>query len=351
MNISSRISGIGVYQPGRRITNDDVLALLRRHSEPYLDAESLELMIVDARDKLVRAGNVTRNWCEPDEYCTDIAYNASLMAIEDAGIGAEDLDMIIFTGMSKAFVEPATGHVLRHKLRALNANVIDTQDACTSFMKSIELAHGLILSGRYRKILVAAGERSFDWADFTCKTVDELKWKFGSLTIGDGAGAMIIEAADEPEYTAEPRHMRFFYKLADGAYSTCSIGLNHVAGERYKLFSNSKRLINTGYEMTVGILGDVFSSDEWKDYHYDNFFYHDVGTMVKEKVMKAFRENGLPEPEEKDSFFSEYGNVGSVSLPLMMWKAKNDGKLKRGNHCMYVCPAAGVQCGLWMFRF
>ncbi len=351
MNVTTRISGIGAYKPTRVVTNDDVLAMLKRFSEPYLNEESLTAMLADAREKLERAGNQVRNWCRPDEYCADIAYEASRVALADAGLDAEELDMIIFTGMSKAFVEPATGHVLRAKLKALNANVIDTQDACTSFMKSIELANGLIQSGRYNRILIAAGERSFDWADFTCKTVDELKWKFGSLTIGDAAGAMVLEATTEPEYIDETRHMRFFYHLADGAYGTCTIGLNHITGERYKLFSHSKRLISTGYEMTSSVLKDVFSQDEWKDFHCDVLFYHDVGKVVEGLIYKIIEENHIPVPEQRNSFFSDYGNVGSVSLPLSMWRVKTNGGLKRGDRCMYICPAAGVQCGVMMYTY
>ena len=176
---------------------------------------------------------------------TDIAYRAATAALQDAGLDARDLDLIIFTGMSKAFIEPATAHVLRHKLQALNANVIDTQDACTSFIKSIEIGHALISSGHYRHILIVAGERTFDWADMVCKTKDELAWKFGSLTIGDGAGAIILEATDETMYSEDDNHMKFSYELSDGQYHLCTIGLNYTLGERYKLYTHTPDLFKS----------------------------------------------------------------------------------------------------------
>ena len=98
----------------------------------------LSALMEKAAHNLEKAGSVIRHWCREDEYCTDIAKQASLKAMEEAGVDPADIELIIFTGMSKAFVEPATANVLQHELGALNANVIDTQDACSSFIKSIQ---------------------------------------------------------------------------------------------------------------------------------------------------------------------------------------------------------------------
>lgn len=351
MQATARISGIGAYAPGRKVYNDDVLDLLEKNSAPYLAESDLELIVSKSAEKLERAGSKVRNWCHEDEYCTDIALQASKMALEDAGIDAEELDLIIFTGMSKALVEPATGHILRHELKAVNANVIDTQDACTSFLKSMELAQSLVKTGAYSKILITAGERSYDWADFTCKTKEELAWKFGSLTIGDAAGAIIIQSTTEPEYTEDDRHMNFFYKLADGAFSACTIGLNHRVGERYRLFSHSTRLISIGEQMTSQLLPEVFSQEPWRDIELDNMFFHDVGNMVDDIILSILDKVNVAVPETRRPFFPEYGNVASVSLPLGLWLAKEDGRLKKGNMAAYICPAAGVQTGLMFFKY
>ncbi len=351
MQATARISGIGAYAPERKVYNDDVLDLLEKNSAPYLQDSDLELILSKSAEKLERAGSKVRNWCNEDEYCTDIALQASKTALEDADMGPEELDLIIFTGMSKALVEPATGHILRHELKAINANVIDTQDACTSFLKSIELAHSLIKTGAYSKILIAAGERSYDWADFTCKTKEELAWKFGSLTIGDAAGAIVIQSTIEAEYIEDDRHMKFFYKLADGAFSACTIGLNHRVGERYKLFSHSTRLITIGEEMTSKLLPEVFSQEPWKNTKFDNMFFHDVGNMVDGIILSILEKINIEVPDTRMPYFSDYGNVASVSLPLGLWLAKKDGRLKKGNMAAYICPAAGVQTGLMFFKY
>jgi len=349
MKTTSRITGIGAYIPERQITNDDVLGYLRDSSEAYLSDEELEKVMSKAKYMLTRSGSDIRYYCDERQYCTDIARVASERALEDAGINPMDLDLIIFTGMSKAFIEPATAHVLRNELGAFNANVIDTQDACTSIMKSAEIANSLIKTGAYKNILIAAGERSFDWADFRCKTVDELAWKFGALTIGDGAGALVLQETSDEKYVEDPHHMDFAYQLTKGTYSICSIGLNYRIGDRYKLYSHSSKLIRAGLTAILEMLPKKLSEEKYQDFQYDNLFIHDIGKVIDDMVLPAIKAAEIHVPDNYRSFFGKFGNVGSVSLPLQLWMAKNDGRLAEGNKAVYICPAAGVQAGMMAF--
>jgi len=351
MSVTSRISGIGVYIPARKISNDDVLQMLKQRSAPYLNGDDLDAVLETAHEKLAKAGNVTRYWCEEDEYCPDIAYRASMAALEDAGVAAGQIDLIIFTGMSKAFVEPATAHVLRHKLRALNANVVDTQDACTSFVKSIEIGHALIRSGHYRRVLIVAGERTFDWADMVCKTRDELAWKFGSLTIGDGAGAIILEATDDDVYMEDRNHMKFSYQLSDGQYHLCTIGLNYSLGERYKLFTHTPNLFKAVYLVTKECVKNHFQNTASHAAVYDNLFFHDVGKFAHSLMLSLLDDASITVRYPDSTFYPEYGNVASVSLPLSMWRAREKGQFKKGNLAICVVPASGTQCGMVSLRY
>ncbi len=349
--IASRIRGVGAYVPERKISNEDVLEMLRAGSAEYLDETASEKLIERAKCTLAKSGNVTRYWCDEEQYCSDIARVAAERALEDAGIDAKDLDLIIFTGMSKAFVEPATAHILRHELGATRANVIDTQDACTSFMKSMELADSLIKNGNYRTILIATGERTYDWADFACKTLDEFSLKSAALTIGDAAGAVVLQATQDPFYVENPKHMRFFYRIMDGTYATCHIGLNYRFGERYRLSSHSSQLVRTGLQAVMDLLVERLKEDEWRDLRYDNLFLHDIGKIIDQLVLPFLREANLCIPETYRSFFPEYGNVACASFPLGLWLAKEDGRIKPGNLGVFVCPAAGVQGGVMVFSY
>lgn len=223
-------------------------------------AKELDALIAEAEDKLVKVGSKTRYYCEDDEYCTDIALKASRDALKDAGVKAE-------------------------------------------------------------RILIASGERSFDWADFTCKTPGELVWKFASLTIGDGAGALVVEKSEDDRYAEDPHHFQFFYRIFSEQFNTCTIGLNYYCGERYRLYSHSKNLIKAGRKATVELIEQML---------------RDADAYIEGK---------------KKAFFPNFGNVGSASLPIAMCLAQDDGKLKPGNRIFVVVPAAGVQCGIMSFRY
>jgi 3-oxoacyl-[acyl-carrier-protein] synthase-3 len=351
MGIGTKIAGMGMYIPSIKVDNKKVIDLLRNQSRAYLQPNELDALIFEAEDKLEKVGSKTRYYCEQDEYCIDIALKASKAALEDAKIEAEELDMIFFTGMSKAFVEPATAHVLKHELKAKNANVLDTQDACISFIKTLELADALIKTGKVKRVLIASGERSYDWADFTCKTPSELIWKFASLTIGDGAGALVVEKTDQSGYVRDKHHFRFFYKLYSEHFNACTIGLNYYYGERYKLYSHSKKLIEVGRKATAELIQEVFSNGAWKAYKYDNLIFHNVGNIVDGLIEQMLKDADAYIEGKSKAFFPNLGNIGSASLPVALCLARQEKKLKRGNRVFVIVPAAGVQCGIMSFRY
>ncbi|WP_295442800.1 hypothetical protein [uncultured Thiodictyon sp.] len=347
-----RIAGIGAYVPSRVATNDEVLGYLRDQSAPYLSPEDCEALVNTARRKLLNSGCRERHWSAPDEWCTDLARMAAARALEDAAIHPEELDLIIFAGMAKAFVEPATAHVLRHELAATNASLFDLGDACTGIMKGLEVAGALISTGKYRTILVTAGERIFEWADYRCKSLDELTWKFGSLTIGDAGGALIVQATDAPDFVDDPRHWQFFYSFVDDSYSTCNMGLSHRVGEHYRLYSHSTRLFRQGRAAGEALCARLFADPTWREHQYENIFLHEVGNVVCNTAFAILRRIGAHIPlDTYRSVWPEHGNVATASLPLGMWYAKQEGRLRRGNRVAFYCPAAGVQAGIMFFRY
>ncbi len=352
MNKAAKITGVGSYLPERVVTNQEVIGILADKSRAYLSPADLETLVSKAAHKLERAGNHTRRWCAPDQWCTDIAALASRKALERAGIGAGELDLIIFTGMSKAFVEPATAHVLRNELGATRADVIDTQDACTSFAKSLHIADSLIRAGRCERVLVAVGERTFDWADFRCKTIEELRWKFGSLTIGDAAGAVVLEATEDPVYTDDPLHFDLDVHIISGTHAHCHIGLNHSLGERYRLFSNSSALVRTAMQASTELMIRRLKREpELAKQHFDLLLFHDIGAFIGEQVLPGVRMLLTGIPEHYDSFYAETGNIASASFPIGLDRAFEAGELERGQLVIFGCPAAGVQAATLTFRY
>lgn len=351
-SVAPMIAGVGAYFPERVVTNDEVLGFLRDQSTPYLSPEDGAKLMENAALKLSKCGSVQRRWCAPDEWCTDIARKASVEALADADIGAEELDLIIYAGMARAFVEPATAHVLRSELKATNANVFDLGDACAGMIKALEVAGALIKTGAYKTILIATGERTYDWADFRCKTVDELSWKFGSLTVGDAAGALIVKATEDPASAEAPTHWRCFNVIMPDSYATCNIGLNHRIGQRYTLNSHSTRLFYQGREVGITLFQNMMADPRWAEFTCDNVFLHEVGEAVTATAFQLISQSGMcPKEANYRSFYAQHGNVATASLPLAMSYAKREERLKRGSTIAFYCPAAGVQAAMIMFRY
>lgn len=346
-----RIAGIGSYIPERLMRNDDVLERLRTSSQSYLEPAQLETLLAKARHKMEKAGCRDRYWCAPEQWSPDIAAHASRAALKDAGIAPSELDFIIYTGMAKALLEPATAHILKAAIGADNANVIDTQDACVAFIKSLDLASALIQTGRIRNALVVCGERDSDFANFRCKTPEELDWTFGSLTIGDGAGAFVLQETTDEAYVSDPAHWQFRYKLRPNSWSTCTVGLNYSHGEFGRINSHSRRLFEQGQEVGNALVRQVFSEDQFRGIKFDNLFCHEVSRAVEEAFLAGLGAAGVAIPPTHRSFFPEFGNVGSASLPVGVCLAVREGRLRRGDLSAYICPSAGVQAGMLIFRY
>lgn len=343
--INSKISGVGVYIPQIEISNEYVLNRLEQASSPYLLKDELTTLLDKAVFKINKAGCNTRFWAAKNEHCSDLGYKASLEALSGAGIEAGELDAMFFAGMGHDLVEPATGHILKDLLEATNCNyVLDTQDGCTSFMKTIQLADGLIKTGTYKKILIATGEITHQWADFTCKTIEELAWKIAALTIGDGGGAVIMEKTEESIYD---NSMQFDYEVANGQYSqTCTVGLTYKAGEFNKMLTHSKRLILAGEECGKILFNRIFKPGD----QFDSFIYHNVGSEV-DRIMNGLLKNAGVILPDHCSFFADYGNIGAASFPVALHTSREKGLLKRGNHTLFCCPASGPQVGVMRFKY
>ncbi len=346
-----RIAGIGSYVPERIVRNDDVLNRLKTASQSYLEPAVLEVLLSKVKYKLEKAGSVERRWCAPDEYGTDMATIAARQALEDAGMAATELDYILYTGMSKALLEPATAHILKNAIGATNANVLDTQDACVSFIKSLEIAGALIATGLIRTALVVCGERTSDFVDLACKTPDEVDWKFGSLMIGDAAGAFVLRATTEPPYASDPRHWQFRFRIRPDSWSTCTVGLNYRHGELYRLLSHSRRLFDQGQEEGKALMREIFTDPLFQGMQFDNVFCHEVSRQVEESFLATLAEFGVAIPSTHRSFFPEYGNVGSATLPVAVHLAVREERLRRGDMLIFACPSAGVQTGVSIFRY
>ncbi|MBF1705394.1 MAG: beta-ketoacyl-ACP synthase 3, partial [Selenomonas sp.] len=171
--ISAGILGTGYYVPERVLTNFDLEKMVQTN-----DAWIVE-----------RTGIHERRIAAPDEPVSALAQRAAEMALADAGVAAEDLDLIIMATLTSDRIIPSTACVLQDRLGAKHAAAFDLSAACSGFVYAASIATQFIESGVYRHVLVIGGEtlsKVIDWTD-----------RNSCILFGDGAGAAVFGAVED----------------------------------------------------------------------------------------------------------------------------------------------------------
>src|SRR5688500_155361 len=171
--VYARIAGTGSYLPEKVLTNDDLAKM------------------VDTSDEWIvsRSGIRERHVAAEGETTGDLAYHASVRALEAAGVQASELDLIVLGTTTPDLVFPSTACLLQHRLGANGCPAFDVNAACTGFVYALTVADKFIRSGAAKTVLVVGAEtltRMVDWKDRTT-----------CVLFGDGAGAVVLRADTE----------------------------------------------------------------------------------------------------------------------------------------------------------
>ena len=230
----SRIAGTGSYLPPRRVTNDDLVAQLAGQG-----IETSDEWIVE------RTGIHARHFAERNVSSSDLALQASLRALEAAGRQAQDIDLIIVATSTPDMVFPSAACILQNKLGANGCPAFDVQAVCSGFIYALTVADAMLKSGAACRALVIGSEvfsRILDFNDRgTC------------VLFGDGAGAVVLEAFDEPGILAThvaPLQARLAALLEASGHPATEIT------QRVRLLSMAKRPVELRFfaDITIGLL-------------------------------------------------------------------------------------------------
>ncbi|WP_312568343.1 beta-ketoacyl-ACP synthase III, partial [Comamonas sp.] len=183
----ARITGTGSYLPERRLTNDDLAAQLAERG-----IETSNEWIVE------RTGIRARHFADAQTSSSDLALEASRKAIEAAGITAQDIDLIIVATSTPDMVFPSTACILQNKLGANGCPAFDVQAVCSGFVYALTVADSMIRSGTARRALVVGAEVFSRILNFEDRTT--------CVLFGDGAGAVVLEASEQPGILATDLH-------------------------------------------------------------------------------------------------------------------------------------------------
>jgi 3-oxoacyl-[acyl-carrier-protein] synthase-3 len=322
------ILGVGSYVPDTVVTNDD-LALR-----------------IDTNDEWIRTrtGIRSRRVAAPTQATSDLALAAALTALDDAGIAAADLDLIIVATCTPDHPGsfPSTASVLQNALGAKRAAAFDLGAVCAGFAYALHVAAQMVATGANSRVLVLGAEtlsRITNWED-----------RNTAVLFGDGAGAVVVGPVDAPGYLggflgADGAGGPLLNVPAGGTRQPLTPDCLMAAGNT--IYQNGKEV----YRFAVTIMGEAavqaVTAVGLGTEDIDLFIPHQANIRIIEKAAERM---GLPW-EKVFVNLDKYGNTSSASIPLALDEAVKAGRLKIGDIVVFVGFGAGLTWGANVIRW
>ncbi len=318
--INAKITGVGGYIPEKVYDN------------AYMES------IVDTNDEWIvrRTGIKERHIAADDEYTTDMAVKASRKALENAGLKAEELDLIMLATVTPDYFTPACACVVQSALGAVNAAAFDYNAACSGFVTGLTIAKQFIETGTYKHILVVC-------SDVLSKAVD-YKDRATCVLFGDAAGAAIVSASEETGIMATDIG-------ADGASggAITSLAYRNDNEEIEKRVSHRKDTIWMAGQAVMKFAVKTMAEASAKVIKEAGLTWDDIALVVPHQanyriVDSAIKRMGI----SSDKVFlnlEKYGNTSASCIPVSLAQAVEQGRIKKGDKIVLVGFGGGLTWG------
>ena len=317
--IHSRISGTGGYLPEKILTNHDLEEMV----------ETSDQWITD------RTGIKKRHIAAEGETTCDLAEKATRAALQAADIGTDEIDLIIVATTTPDRVFPSTACLLQDRLDIHGCTAFDIQAVCTGFVYALSVADKFIRSGTHKNALVIGAEtlsRIVDWTDRgTC------------VLFGDGAGAVVLSASDEPGILSTHLHADGRYKELLSTSGGVSEGLNgevHITMQGNEVFKMAVNTLGRIVDETLAA-NDMQKSDiDWLVPHQANI-----------RIINATARKLKMSMDHVVTTVQEHGNTSAASVPLALDVAVRDGRIQRGDTLLLEAFGGGFTWGSALLRY
>lgn len=322
----TRIIGTGSYLPPKRVTNDELAAQLAEKG-----IETSDEWIV------TRSGIRARHYAEPDVTCSDLAVKAAERAIEAAGIDRAEIDMILVATSTPDFVFPSAACLVQQKLGLSNhCAAFDVQAVCSGFVYALATADKFIRAGGYRNVLVIGAEVFSRILDFNDRTT--------CVLFGDGAGAVVLQASDEPGILSTALH-------ADGSHADIlcvpgNVAAGAIQGSAF-LYMDGQAVFKLAVNVLDKVAREALALAKVEASQIDWLIPHQANIRIMQGTAKKL---GLP-GERMVVTVDEHGNTSAASIPLALDAAVRDGRIRKGHHVLLEGVGGGFTWGAALLRF
>ncbi len=329
------IGAFGYELPPHRITSDE----LEERLAPVYE----RLKLPAGRLELMSGIRERRFWDDGTRPSTAAAW-AGHKALTAADLSPDDIDCLIFTSVCRDMIEPASASFVHNKLGLKEECLIfDLSNACLGFLNGMLVLANMIELGQVKHGLLVSGETAEDLVNSTIAalltdgllTRKGIKSSFASLTIGSGAVALVMSGA---EYSPSTHRFIGGFGRAKTSHNDLCRGGSGDSGTL--MATDSEELLKRGVETAALTWLDFQQELAWRPDDIDHFFCHQVGHAHARRLMEILN---LDEAKNFETL-QFLGNVGSVSAPLGMALAAEQGVLHEGEQAALLGIGSGINC-------
>ncbi|MQR01704.1 beta-ketoacyl-ACP synthase III [Glaciimonas soli] len=327
MTTYSKIIGTGSYLPPKRVNNHEIAAQLAAK-----DIETSDEWIVS------RSGIQARHFVEDGVYTSDLAVEASKHALQAAGMQANDIDLIIVATSTPDHFGgfPSTACIVQQKLGITTGGAaFDVQAVCSGFVYAVSVADAFIKAGAYKNVLVIGAEVFSRILNFEDRTT--------CVLFGDGAGAIVMTASEEPGILATKLH-------ADGRHSNIlcvpgKVANGAIEGSAF-LYMDGPAVFKLAVSVLEKVANEALQIAGIQASEIDWLVPHQANLRIMQSTAKKL---GLP-LEKMVVTVDQHGNTSAASIPLALDTAVRDGRIKPGQNVMMEGVGGGFTWGAVLAR-
>lgn len=323
----SVISGVGHYVPENVVTNDMLATRMETN-----DAWIVERTGINQRRHVISGS---------DDATSTMGTKAARIAIERAGLTPDDIDFIVFATLSPDYYFPGPGVQVQEQLglkREIGA--IDIRNQCSGFVYGLSVADQFIKTGMYKHVLVIGSELHSGGLDMTTRGRNV------SVIFGDGAGAVVLSATDEPNrgilsthLHSEGRHAKELSLIAPNTRDWIPniIKRNDPEEIDYYPYMNGNFVFKHAVVRFSEVIKEALAANNLQTEDIDMLIPHQANLRISQFIQSSM---GLA-PEKVYNNIMRYGNTTAASIPIALSEAWSEGKIKKGDVVLFAAFGSG----------
>jgi len=343
------IEAIGLSLPTWEVSNEEVIDLIRHHSKPVFQG-NLERTLRKIDIVLKKTGAETRFWLnkQNNEKPIGHAKKAVIEALKKANLKKDDIDLLVYVGVGRGFVEPGNSYFMAHALGMTKVRCIDIIDACMSWTAAMHMIDSFFKTESYKSAMIVNAEFIMHdgplFKNFTLKNDKGLEYILPSFTVGEAATCTIL-------FPNDPRNFKFKFTSRSDLADLCMIPLPKFKEycEMTKRISNNEEMYFTSFGSKMHELGTIELKKLFKTLSIEREDIDIVFTHASSKTEWQKCADSVGIGNKIYHIYQKTGNLISASIPAAIYMAQKENKLKTNNKILCWVGSAGMSFSTMSF--